>query len=564
MAPGGRDLRVNLLADVSKFARGLRSAESDTQTFASRVTGLFKGVALGAAGVAAAVGTAAVAIGVDAVKAAIEEEQSVGKLTTTLKNLGLAHQDTKVEQFIDDMQFATGIADNEMRPAYDRLIRSTGDVQEANKALAIALDIAVAKGRNVQEVADVLGKAYDGNTMALGRMGVAVDRTILKSGDMGKITQALIDKFGGQANAAANTLGGAIQGVQIGWDELVESFGQGLVGSTSEDIEKLKEIQQQLRDMQPQAERAGEAVRNVGVGALTTWDRISALNDALDRQDWSQAWDFLTSGDDDAEWQRKINAYYADLDALDRKNQETASSSQTLGQELANEASAADRAAWSSQAAADGIDKIETTALRAITALTRFQDGLSGIFSNGTFSKAQEKFNQAIAWTQLLTQGPGKSGSKTTKVPTGKQTAVNAYVDPETGDLVAAHMKPVYENQTTQYSTKADYLAYAQQLVTQAVATAKTLGPKAANKLLKNAQRRVAQALAQAGIENAQAQAAAMIGPVNTTLNPRLWENQYRSSSGWDPVRHSTQTKHNTNRADSRSAQRSARTNTRP
>jgi len=531
MAPGGRDLRVNLISDVSRFARGLRSAESDTQTFASRITGLFKGVALGAAGVAAAVGTAAVAIGVDAVKAAIEEEQSVGKLTTTLKNLGLAHEDAKVEQFIDDLQFATGVADNQLRPAYDRLIRSTGDVEEANRALAVAQDIATAKGLDVKSVADVLGKAYDGNTMALGRMGVAVDRTILKSGDMGKITQALIDKFGGQANAAANTLGGAIQGVQIGWDELVESFGQGLVGSTSEDIEKLKEIQQQLRDMQPQAERAGEAVRNVGVGALTTWDRISALNDALNRQDWSQAWDFLTSGDDDAEWQRKINAYYADLDALDRKNQETASSSQTLGQELAGEAAAAERAAWASQAAAGGVEKIETTALRARTALTRLQEGLDGIFSNGSFSKAQEKFQQGIAWSQLLAEGPGKSGS----------------------------------NGTT---TKDDYLNYANQIVSQAVATAKTLGPKAANKLLQNAQDRVTKLLGQAGYDNARAQAAALIGPVNTNPNPRLWENMYRdrptSNRNVDPSRTATRRRDESDRANSRSAQRSAKTRARP
>jgi hypothetical protein len=531
----------------------------------------FKGVALGvgaaaAAGAAAVVGMA-VAIGTDAVKAAIEEEQSVGKLTTTLKNLGLAHQDTKVEQFIDDMQFATGIADNEMRPAYDRLIRSTGDVEEANKALAIALDIAVAKGRNVQEVADVLGKAYDGNTMALGRMGVALDRSVLKSGDMGKITQALIDKFGGQASAAANTLGGAIQGVQIGWDELVESFGQGLVGSTTEDIEKLKQIQQQLRDMQPEAQRAGEDVRNLGVGALTTWDRISALSDALDRQDWSQAWDFLTSGDDDAAWQRKINAYYAQLDALDRKNRETSSSSQTLGQELAGEATAAERAAWASQAAADGVDKIDVGAEKSISSLQRLQGALEGIFSTaGSFGKAQEKFAQGIAWTQLLAQGPGKSGSKTTKVPTGKQTAVNAYIDPETGDLVAAHMKPVYENQTTQFSTKADYLAYANQLVSQAVATAKTLGPKAANKLLQNAQDRVTQLLKQAGYQDARAQAAALIGPVNINPHPRPWEQLYRDGADGqgvgsvDPTRYTRRAQN----ADSRAAARSARSRARP
>lgn len=529
---GGRDLRVNLIADVSKFARNLRSAEGDTQSFASRTTGLLKGVGLAAAGVAAAVGTAAVAIGVDAVKAAIEEEQSVGKLTTTLKNLGLAHQDTKVEQFIDDMQFATGVADNQLRPAYDRLIRSTGDVEEANRALAVAQDIATAKGLDVKSVADILGKAYDGNTMALGRMGVGIDRTILKSGDMGRIIQALIDKFGGQASAAAGTLGGAIQGVQIGWDELVESFGQGLVGDTAEDIQKLKEIQQQLRDMQPSAERAGEAVRQVGVGALTTYDRISTIVDAADRGDWSQVWDMFSSGDDDAEWQRKVQSYRAEIEAADKKNREASASAQTLGQELLQEGFSAERAAFASAAAGEAIEGIEVGAVRSISALQRLQEGLDGIFSSsGSFGKAQEKFAQGIAWTQLLAQGPGKSGKNGT-------------------------------------STRDDYLNYANQIVSQAVATAKTLGPKAANKLLQNAQDRVTKLLGQAGYDNPRAQAAALVGPVNINPNPREWENMYRdrptSRTNVDPSRVTTQQRNATSRANSRSAQRSAKTNARP
>lgn len=536
---GGRDLRVNLLADVSKFARNLRSAEGDAQSFGSRITGVFKGVGIAAAGAVAAIGATAIAVGVDAVKAAIEEEQSVGKLTTTLKNLGLAHEDTKVEQFIDDMQFATGVADNQLRPAYDRLIRSTGDVEEANRALAVAQDIATAKGLDVKSVADVLGKAYDGNTMALGRMGVGIDRTILKSGDMGRIIQTLIDKFGGQASAAAGTLGGAIQGVQIGWDELVESFGQGLVGDTAEDIQKLKEIQQQLRDMQPSAERAGEAVRQVGVGALTMYDRISTVADAAERGDWSQVWDMFSSGDDDAEWQRKVQSYRAEIEAADKKNREASASAQTLGQELIQEGFAAERAAFASAAAGDAIEGIEVGAVRSISALQRLQGALDGIYSSsGSFGKAQEKFAQGIAWTQLLAQGPGKSGS----AGTGKnQTAV---------------------------STKDDFLNYANQIVSQAVATAKTLGPKAANKLLQNAQDRVTKLLGQAGYDNARAQAAQLIGPVNINPNPRPWEQMYRdrptSNRNVDPSRTATRRRDESDRANSRSAQRSAKTRARP
>lgn len=526
-------------ANTKDAIDGINKVEGRLGGFANRSAGILKGLSVAAAGAAVAIGAAAVAIGVDAVKAAIEEEQSVGKLTTTLKNLGLAHKDADVEGFIDDMQFATGVADNEMRPAYDRLIRSTGDVGEANRALGIALDIAVAKGLDVKSVADVLGKAYDGNTMALGRMGVGIDRTILKSGDMQKITQALIDKFGGQASAAANTLGGAIQGVKVGWDELVESFGQGLVGSTTEDIQKLKEIQQQLRDMQPQAERAGEDVRQIGVGALTTYDRLSTLVDAADRGDWSQFWDMFSSGDDDAAWQRKVEEYRAHLEETQRAADDAARSQYSFQGSLLDAASAMGSAAAAVPPVVEEIAQIEVGAVRTTTALQRLQEGLDGIFSSsGSFGKAQEKFQQGIAWTQLLAQGPGKSGS----AGTGKnQTAV---------------------------STKDDLLNYANQIVSQAVATAKTLGPKAANKLLQNAQDRVTKLLKQAGYDDARAQAAALVGPVNVNPNPRPWEQMYRdrptSSTNVDPSRTATRNRDSTHRANSRAAQRSAKTNARP
>lgn len=553
LGSGGRDLRVNLISDVSKFAKGLRSAENDARSFSQKSVGMFKAVGVAAAGAAAAIAVVAVKIGTDAVKAAIEEEQSVGRLTKTLKNLGLAHEDTRVEQFIDDMQFATGVADNELRPAYDRLIRSTGDIDEANRALAISLDIAVAKGLDVKSVADVLGKAYDGNTMALGRMGVAIDRSVLKSGDMGKIIQALIDKFGGQANAAANTLGGAIQGVQIGWDELVESFGKGLVGDTADDIKKLQELKQQLRDMQPAAENAGETVHDIGVSALTTFDRLDALGEAANRKDWSQFWDMFTSFDDDQAWQRKIEAYRNQLRQAEQDADATAAANQSFEGSLLDAANAMGVASAAAPEVKDGLLGIETGAVRSTTALQRLQGALDGVFSSaGSFGQAQEKFAQGIAWTQLLAQGPGKSGSSQSKVP-GKPDK---------------NGKPTWVNQTSQFSTPQDYLDYANQLVSQAVATAKTLGPKRANKLLQNAQDRVANLLALAGYDNPRKTAAGLIGPVNINPNPRPWEQMYRdgptSKAGWNPVREQTQRLHGTNRANSRSAQKQARTNTRP
>jgi hypothetical protein len=231
----GRTLTVYLAADTSKFRSGMIDASNDAEGFRGKLGGLANnltnmlGPALIGAGVAA--GAMAVKLGVEGVQAAIEDEKAAAKLAKTLENVGLAHDTAKVEDYIDSMQRATGVADDELRPAYDRLIRSIGDTKQANDALALAMDISAGTGKSLDAVVQALGKAYDGNTGALGKLGAGIDTAILKTGDMEQITAALAKTFGGQAAEQAKTWQGQIDRLSIAFDELKESFGQGFLDS---------------------------------------------------------------------------------------------------------------------------------------------------------------------------------------------------------------------------------------------------------------------------------------------------------------------------------------------
>lgn len=231
----GRTLTVYLAADTSKFRSGMIDASNDAEGFRGKLGGLANnltnmlGPALLGAGVAA--GAMAVKLGVEGVQAAIEDEKAAAKLAKTLENVGLAHDTAKVEDYIDSMQRATGVADDELRPAYDRLIRSIGDTKGANDALALAMDISAGTGKSLDAVVQALGKAYDGNTGALGKLGAGIDTAILKTGDMEQITAALAKTFGGQAAEQAKTWQGQIDRLSIAFDELKESFGQGFLDS---------------------------------------------------------------------------------------------------------------------------------------------------------------------------------------------------------------------------------------------------------------------------------------------------------------------------------------------
>ena len=231
-----------------------------------------------AAGMGAAVGTAAiqaiqagaqmaVTFGVDGVKAFLDDEAAAARLAKTMENLGLAQATSAVEANIDALQRQTGVADDLLRPAFDRLVRSVGSVDEANKLLALSLDVAGGTGRSLDSVVQALGKAFDGNTGGLSRLGAGLDKATLKTGDMDVITKQLADTFGGQAAVKAGTFQGQIDRVSVAFGELQESFGkafiEGVVSNFSEGTDAGDALSQTLNDLTPAVQDLARELGNL-------------------------------------------------------------------------------------------------------------------------------------------------------------------------------------------------------------------------------------------------------------------------------------------------------------
>ena len=226
-----RTLKLALLADTKQFIDGLDKADKETKSFSSKLGSALKTGALAFAALGAAAGVAAIKIGVDAVKAAIEDEKAQISLAQTLKNVTKATdaQVKATEDYIDKTARATGIADDQLRPSLDRLVRSTQDVTKAQKLQQLALDIAAGTGKDLATVTEALGKAYDGNLGALKRIGVPLDENIVKTKDFDAAVIALSETFEGQADAAANTFAGRLARFKVAIDEAKESLGQALL-----------------------------------------------------------------------------------------------------------------------------------------------------------------------------------------------------------------------------------------------------------------------------------------------------------------------------------------------
>jgi tellurite resistance protein len=227
MASDSRALTLKLLADTADFQKKLEAGSKDLDSIGERAAEFGKKAAVAFAAAGAAVG----AFAVSAVKAAAEDETAQRQLAATIEATtnATAQQIAGVEEYIKQTSIAIGVTDDQLRPAFARLVRSTKDVEEAQNLLNLALDIASATGRPLEAVSNALGRAYDGNTTALGRLGLGLDANILKSKDFDSIFQTLTSTFGNFAENEALSTEKQMERVRIALDEAKESIGAALL-----------------------------------------------------------------------------------------------------------------------------------------------------------------------------------------------------------------------------------------------------------------------------------------------------------------------------------------------
>jgi len=231
MASGSRTLKLSILADIDNLKKNLNQADNEVQGFGGKLEKFGKvAVAAFAAAAAAAVAYAG-KLAVDGVKAAIADEAAQNRLANALKNVTGAtnEQIAAVEKQIEKMSVSFGIADEQLRPSFQRLATATGDLSKAQEGLQLALDISAATGKSVEQVSNALGKAYEGNTGALTRLGVGLSSAEVKALGLEGTMAQLSETFGGAATTQANTLEGQINRLRVRFDEAKESVGEALL-----------------------------------------------------------------------------------------------------------------------------------------------------------------------------------------------------------------------------------------------------------------------------------------------------------------------------------------------
>jgi hypothetical protein len=155
----------NLAKSTRGAAKELKGFEATTKKMANAVKGALAGIAL------MGVGAVFDAL-VDMTKAAQEDAKSMALLNKQMEKSWKATDTTKesMNAYIDSVARMTGIMDDDLRPAFGKIVRATKNASQATAAFDNVLNIAADRQLDVNTVANAYSKYLAGNKTALYRL----------------------------------------------------------------------------------------------------------------------------------------------------------------------------------------------------------------------------------------------------------------------------------------------------------------------------------------------------------------------------------------------------------
>jgi len=208
--------------------KGLNQAKKHISAFDKSVKKLGKSFA----GVFAA--QKILAYGTASVKAFAADDKAAKVLAKSLDNLGLSYANPQIKDFISTLESQFGVLDDLLRPAYQKLVTTTGDWRKSQDLLKTALDLSAMSGSDVVSVSDDLAKAYAGNTRGLLKYGLGVSKAQLATMSFEDILKQVAKVSSGQALIASDSYAGSLDKLRVAAANASEVIGKGLLQAMTE------------------------------------------------------------------------------------------------------------------------------------------------------------------------------------------------------------------------------------------------------------------------------------------------------------------------------------------
>lgn len=257
----------------------------------------------------------------EAINAYKEQERAVNALNQSMINAGTYSAELQQEYLAQAaaLQKVTLFTDDQINSAQALLQANVGNKKVTEDLLKATLDLAQAKGMDLASAANLVGKAIAGEADIFKRYGIEIDVAANNGDKLAAVTEALAQKFGGQAEAARQGVGG-LDGLAMSSDELYEAIGSRLAPSVVKLAEALIPIIDKLTGWIDTGNLAKQTVDQLNNSIADMQLKILALlnkrgNPFLDAAQIEAEIDYLTAKLAEAEVLR----------AQELANQETAS-----------------------------------------------------------------------------------------------------------------------------------------------------------------------------------------------------------------------------------------------
>jgi len=218
-------LNVEILGEFKKLTAATQGASKQLTGLQGTASKISSGInkAFGAIGIGLSFAFIARELQ-QASKAAVEDSKSQGLLATALVNTTGANdaQIASVEKSIKKLSEQAAVADDDLRPAFAKLARATGDVDQSTQLMSLALDVAAGTGKSLDTVVNALSRAVgpEGTTGALERLAPAIKGASDPLAELEKL-------FAGSAEKAAEL--DPYQKLKVAFGEISESVGKTLL-----------------------------------------------------------------------------------------------------------------------------------------------------------------------------------------------------------------------------------------------------------------------------------------------------------------------------------------------
>ena len=235
MVMGRKEVAVDFITRLKD--KGFKDLEKNSKKSQALLTKFGKGLGLT---------FGAVAIGAF-VKKSVNQfatlEKSTKRLESELTNLGLAFATSLASDFTRALSLSSGVSQNELNPALQKLIQTTYTLTDAQKLLSLSTEISRQKGLELTDVSNALSRAFVGDYKALVKLRIGYETAELKGKDFADVLKELQADF---SSKQVDTFADKINKLKVAFEQTQVAIGKGFVEGLEASGLSIEETQEKM------------------------------------------------------------------------------------------------------------------------------------------------------------------------------------------------------------------------------------------------------------------------------------------------------------------------------